>query len=473
MSNHDYSRLKEHCGVFGVYGHPNASELVYLGLFSLQHRGEESAGIAVSNGKNINCFKQMGLVEEVFNEDILKSLEGEIAIGHVRYSTTGSSVLKNAQPFVVTYAKGQVGIAHNGNLVNGKELRKQLERYGSIFQSTMDSEIIVHLMAKPSYGDQIEGLFEAVRQIEGAFSLALLTEDSLIGARDSNGFRPLSLGKLDNAWILSSETCSFDLIGAEYVRDVEPGEIVVINKDGIRSLFPFKNKKDNPSYCIFEHIYFSRPDSIVFGDNVGKVREKLGENLAKECPANADMVIAIPDSGNFAAIGYARESGIPFGIGFTRNHYIGRTFINPVASKREFKVKIKLNPIRDFIQGKRLVVVDDSIVRGNTSKSRVKILRKAGAKEVHLRISCPPHKFPCYYGIDFPAKKELIANNLSLEEIKNFIEVDSLGYLSYEGMMKSVSLPCKKYCTACFSGNYPVLFDNDFSKYSMEINDKE
>jgi len=395
--------IKDECGVFGVYGDNKASELVYLGLFALQHRGEESAGIAVSDGMNIRLHKDMGLVEDVFNEEILQSLHGHLAIGHVRYSTTGASVLKNTQPHVVSYSRGQVGIAHNGNLVNARKLRYELENYGSIFQSTMDSEIIVHLMAKPAYRDKIEGILGAVERIKGAYSIVLLTEDSLMGIRDPHGFRPLSLGKLDNAWIISSETCAFDLIGAEFIRDVEPGEIVIIDKEGLRSLYPFKNENITPSCCIFEHIYFSRPDSIVFGENVAKIREKLGAQLARECPADADLVIAVPDSGNFAAIGYAHESGIPFGIGFTRNHYIGRTFINPLESKREFKVKIKLNPIKDFIQGKRLVVIDDSIVRGNTSRSRVKILRKAGANEVHLRVSCPPHKFPCYYGIDFPS----------------------------------------------------------------------
>jgi len=458
----------DECGVFGVYGDKKAAELVYLGLFALQHRGEESAGIAVSDGKNIKVYKKMGLVEEVFDDDSFTSLNGNIAIGHVRYSTTGSSTIKNAQPFVVSYSRGQVGIAHNGNLVNAKKLRYELENYGSIFQSTMDSEIIVHLMAKPAYRDKMEGILGAVERIRGAYSLVLLTEDTLMGIRDPHGFRPLSIGKLNDAWFISSETCAFDLIGAEFVRDVEPGEIVIIDKNGLRSLYPFKNERIKHSFCIFEHIYFCRPDSICYSKNVAKVRERLGMQLARECPAEADLVIAVPDSGNFAAIGYAHESGIPFGIGFTRNHYIGRTFINPTVAKREFKVKVKLNPIKDFIKGKRLVVIDDSIVRGNTSKSRVKILRKAGAKEIHLRISCPPHKFPCYYGIDFPRKEELIANNLSHEQIKNFIEVDSLGYLSYEGMLKSVSAKSQEYCTACFSGDYSVNFDNDLNKYSLE-----
>ncbi|MFH1385309.1 MAG: amidophosphoribosyltransferase [Candidatus Omnitrophota bacterium] len=461
-------RIKDECGLFGVFGNKDAAELTHVGLFALQHRGEESAGIAVSDGKNISCHKDMGLVGDVFNEKNLKPLKGRVAIGHVRYSTTGSSVLTNAQPHVVSYSKGQVAVAHNGNLVNAKQLREKLEQYGSIFQSTMDSEIIVHLMAKPSYKNKVDSICGAVRQIKGAFSLVLLTENALIGVRDPHGFRPLVLGKRNGAWFLASETCALDLVGAQYVRDVQPGEIVVIDKKGVNSLFPFSNKNGKTSFCIFEHIYFSRPDSRVFGNNVGKVRAKLGMQLARECPADADVVIAVPDSGNFAAIGFAKETDIPFGIGFVRNHYIGRTFISPVESMREFKVKIKINPIADFIKGKRLVVVDDSIVRGNTAKSRVKVLRKAGAKEVHLRISCPPHRFPCHYGIDFPNKEELIANNMSVKEIEKYLGVDSLGYLSWEGMMSSITEKKDRYCTACFNGKYSVKFDNHCTKHSLE-----
>lgn len=462
-------RIKDECGVFGIYGHENVAEMVYLGLFSLQHRGEESAGIAVYDGKSIRYHKEMGLVGDVFDHETLARFHGTHAIGHVRYSTTGGSVLRNAQPFVVNYAKGQVAIAHNGNLTNAKELREHLERHGSIFQSTMDSEIIVHLMAKPDYKDHIEGIAGAATKIKGAYSLVVLTEDSLVGMRDPQGFRPLSIGKVGESFVLSSETCAFDLIGAEFVRDVEPGEMVVINDKGINSIWPFGEKKLKKSHCIFEHIYFSRPDSVVFGENVGSVRERMGIQLAKEAPADADLVIAVPDSGNFCAIGYAKESGIPFGIGFTRNHYIGRTFINPTQSQRDFKVRIKLNPIRDFIKGKRLVVIDDSIVRGNTSRSRVKVLRSAGAKEVHLRISCPPHKHPCYFGIDFPKHDELIANKMSLEEMAEFLECDSVGYLSHEGMLGAVSLPEEDYCTGCFSGKYSIDVNTDaFSKFSLE-----
>jgi amidophosphoribosyltransferase len=467
--NPETDRFEDECGVFGVYGSPKAAELVYLGLFALQHRGEESAGIATSDGKTIQVYKEMGLVGDVFNETILKSLPGSLAIGHVRYSTTGISALKNAQPHVVNYSRGQVAIAHNGNLVNAKELRTELENYGSIFQCTMDSEIFVHLMAKPTHVNHVEGIIGAVKRVEGAYSLVLLTEDSIIGVRDPHGFRPLSIGRKDHVYFLSSETCAFDLVGADFVRDVEPGEIVVINDKGLKSYFPFKNMLKREAYCIFEHIYFSRPDSIVFGENVGLVREKLGIQLAKESPADADLVIAVPDSGNFAALGYAKESGISFGFGFTRNHYIGRTFISPSVEQRDFKVKIKLNPIRDFIKGKRLVVIDDSIVRGNTSKSRVKVLRKAGAKEVHLRISCPPHKWPCFYGIDFPQKNELIANNMTFEAIRDYLEVDSLGYLSHQGMLSCFTDSPKKYCTACFSGEYLVDHDKNFTKSSLEL----
>ncbi len=469
MYDYREDRIKDECGVFGVYGSDKSATLTYLGLFSLQHRGEESAGIAVYDGNLIKHYKAMGLVGDIFDEDILATLNGTSAIGHVRYSTTGASILKNAQPHVVSYLKGQVAIAHNGNLVNAEELRRELEGHGSIFQSTMDSEIIVHLMAKPTYMNNVDGLIGAMKRIRGAYSVVLLTENSLIGARDPHGFRPLSIARLGDAWILSSETCSFDLIGADYLRDVEPGEVVIIDENGIKSIFPFECENIRRSYCIFEHIYFARPDSVVFGDNVGDTRYRLGRKLAKESPADADLVISVPDSGNFAALGYSHESRIPFGFGFTRNHYVGRTFISPMESKRDFNVKIKLNPIRDFIKGKRLVVIDDSIVRGNTSKSRVKVLRKAGAKEVHLRISCPPHKWPCFYGIDFPSKEELIANRMNIEKIRDFLEVDTLGYLSVDGMMSVFNGGRENYCVACFTGNYSVsISENHGGKMALE-----
>lgn len=460
--------IKEYCGVFGIFNHPKAAALTYLGLFALQHRGEEAAGICTSDGENLNLYKNVGLVGEVFDEDILARLKGNSAIGHTRYSTTGSSNLTNAQPYRVSYSRGQVAIAHNGNLVNAQILRDELEAYGSIFGSTMDSEILVHLMAKPSYRTREEAVLESVQRVEGAYSIVLLTETQLFGIRDPRGFRPLALGRLGDSYVLASETCAFDLIEAEFVREVEPGEVVVIDEHGLKSYFPFKDSGIQPAHCIFEHVYFARPDSIVFGDNVGIVREQLGRHLAKEQPASADIVIPVPDSGNFAAIGYAKESGIPLAHGFTRNHYVGRTFINPSQAVRSLRVKIKLNPIRRMIEGRRVVVVDDSIVRGNTAKNRVKLLRKAGAKEVHMRISCPPHISPCYYGIDFPSKEELIACNNSMEEIKKFLDVDSIGYLSVEGMLSATSRERQSFCTACFTGKYPTKLFDEQNKFKLE-----
>src|SRR3989338_7547817 len=403
--------IKESCGVFGVFNHPQAAQVTYLGLFALQHRGEEAAGICTSDGENLHLYKNKGLVGEVFTEDILAKLPGTSAIGHTRYSTTGSSNIINAQPYKVDYSRGQVAVAHNGNLVNAHILRAELEAYGSIFGSTMDSEIFVHLMAKPNYRNISEAIVGSVKRVEGAYSMTLLTEGELVGIRDPYGFRPLCLGKIGEAYVIASEACAFDLIDAQFVREIEPGEVVIIDRKGLKSYRPFQGRPRKWAQCIFEHVYFSRPDSKVFGENVGLVRERLGKILAQEQPADADIVVPIPDSGNFAAMGYSKQSGIPLAHGFTRNHYIGRTFINPVKEMRSFKVKIKLNPIPEIVGGKRVVVVDDSIVRGNTSKSRVKLLRRAGAKEVHLRISCPPHISPCYYGIDFPSKKELIAAN--------------------------------------------------------------
>lgn len=462
-------KLKDECGVFGVFGHERASELTYLGLFSLQHRGEESAGIVASKEGKMSEIKAMGLVGDVFNEDVLKKLPGDAAIGHVRYSTSGTSNIKNAQPILVDYSRGQVAVAHNGNLTNAMILRDELEAHGSIFSSTVDSEVFIHLMAHPKYRNQNDGIVGAVKRAQGAYSLVVLTNDALLGVRDRHGFRPLCIGKLGSATILSSESCALDLIGAKYVREVEPGEVVIITKNGIKSEFPFKKEKNLLSHCIFEHVYFSRPDSTVFGESVALVRERLGAELAKLHPVEADMVIPVPDSGNFAAIGYAREAGIPLRSGFTRNHYIGRTFIGPVSGKREFKVKIKLNPVREVLKGKRVVVVDDSIVRGNTSKSRVKTIREAGAKEVHLRISCPPHISPCYYGIDFPDKKELIAANHSIEEIRKFMDVDSLGYLTIDTLLSGVtSCPKENYCVSCFSDKHPLAPKGGFGKFALE-----
>jgi len=449
ISNH----LKEECGIFGILGHEDAARITFLGLYALQHRGQESAGIVVSDGKRVAGFRGMGLVSEVFNEENLKSLPGQTAIGHIRYSTTGASVLKNAQPFQVEYSRGSLAIAHNGNLVNTAELRSQLEKAGSIFQTTMDSEIIVHLLAR-SQGTAFEdALVESLLQLKGAYSLLLLTQDQMIGLRDPHGFRPLCLGKLDGAYVFSSETCALDLIQAEYIREVEPGEIIIIDKKGARSLKPFPPAK--PSLCIFEFIYFARPDSRVFGESVYLSRKQLGRELAIEKPVECDLVIPMPDSGNCAALGFAETSGIPLEMGIIRNHYVGRTFIQPSQTSRDLSVKVKLNPVKEVIRDKRIVVIEDSIVRGTTSKVRMKNLREAGVKEVHMRVSCPPHRYPCYYGIDFPTREELIASSHSVEEIGKFIGLDSLGYLSLDRMIKAMPFPKDQFCLSCFDGNYP------------------
>ena len=382
--------VKHYCGLFGVYGHRDAARLTYLGLYSLQHRGEEAAGIVTYDGKTMHTHKGMGLVSEVFNETTLHQLPGRMAVGHTRYSTTGSSTLKNSQPLVVTYAKGSIGVAHNGNLVNAYELRQQLEANGSIFQTTVDSEIILHLLARATNKNFEDDLVECLRLLKGAFSLLFLTERELIGCRDPNGFRPLCIGRLNRTYVLASETCALDIIGARFLREVEPGEAVVIGSSGLRSLRPFKDLPVQHSHCLFEHVYFARPDSIVFGQSVQNVRVRLGRQVAREFPVDADFVMPIPDSGNFAALGYSLESKIPFTLGMTRNHYVGRTFIQPAQEIRDLKVRVKFNPIRELIKGKRLVIVDDSIVRGTTTRARVKSLREAGAAEIHLRVSCPP-----------------------------------------------------------------------------------
>ncbi len=459
-------RVKESCGLFGVYGHKEASRLTFLGLYALQHRGEESAGISSFDGNSIYSHKGMGLVSEVFDEEKVSRLKGHVAIGHVRYSTTGSTTLKNAQPVVVDYSRGTVAIGHNGNLVNGARLRDELEARGSIFQTTLDSEIIIHLLAKPEHKNFEESLVYALRQIKGAFSLVILKEDELIGVRDPHGWRPLCLGKLDGAYILASETTALDLIEAEFVREIEPGEILFISKKGLRSIKPFGESK-RISHCIFEHIYFARPDSYIFGESVHMVRQNLGHRLAKEHSVDADLVIPIPDSGTPAALGLSHESGIPLEMGIIRNHYIGRTFIQPLQHIRDFGVKVKLNPIKKLLEDKRIIVVDDSIVRGTTSKARIRKLYDAGAKEVHMRISCPPIKYPCFYGIDFPTRKELIAATHSIEEIRKFLGVTTLGYLSIEGMLSCVSCP-RHYCTACFTGDYPVPFGGEADKFATE-----
>ena len=447
-------RLREECGVFGIFGHEDAARIAYLGLYALQHRGQESAGIVVSDGKQLTGSRGMGLVYEIFNEETLQELTGPTAIGHIRYSTTGSSVLKNAQPFQVDYSRGSLAVAHNGNLVNTSELRSRLEKAGSIFQSTMDSEIIVHLVAKSQAANFEDALIESLLQLKGSYSLLLLTQDQMIAVRDPHGFRPLCLGKLDGSYVFASETCALDLIEAEYIRDVEPGEIVIIDNKGLHSLKPLP--PTTPSLCIFEFIYFARPDSHVFGESVYQARKCLGRELALEQPVKCDLVIPMPDSGNCAALGFAEVSGIPLEMGIIRNHYVGRTFIQPSQTSRDLGVKVKLNPVREVIKDKRIVVIEDSIVRGTTSKIRMKNLREAGAKEVHMRVSCPPHRYPCYYGIDFPTREELIASSHSTEEICRFIGLDTLGYLSLDGMIKAMPFPKEDFCLSCFDGRYPV-----------------
>jgi amidophosphoribosyltransferase len=461
------SRPREACGIFAIYGHPDAVRLTYLGLYALQHRGQESAGIVSSDRQLMMVQKGMGLVGDVFNPAMLSSLRGDIALGHVRYSTAGSSVLKNAQPLMVDYARGTIAIAHNGNLSNARQLRQQLEAKGSIFQTTSDSEIILHIMAGLDVRKEKDAVLRMLQEIKGAYCLGLMTRDEIIGIRDPNGFRPLSLGKLDGAYVLASETCALDLINATFVREIEPGEVVIINSSGLESLFPFGKSRPH-SFCVFEHIYFARPDSFIFGSNVHEARKKLGAQLAREYPVDADLVIAIPDCGVSAAIGYAEESGIPFDMGVTRNHYIGRTFLQPRQAIRDFGVKVKLNPVKEVIRGKRLVVVEDSIVRGTTTVLRMASLREAGAKEIHLRISCPPHRFPCFYGIDFATKKELIAANKSVEEITRFLNIDSLGYVSKEGMLSALGDTEGEFCKACFDGEYPVPVELGVDKYITE-----
>ena len=458
---------KHYCGVFGVHGHPNAAELTYYGLYALQHRGQESAGIVTSDGKEFRTHKGMGLVSQVFNGGILHDLVGNIAIGHTRYSTTGSSHLRNAQPLTVDCARGQIAIAHNGNLTNASQLRDELEAKGSIFQTSVDSEIILHLMAQPSLNGHRNNLIETVRRIEGAYSLVIMTEQELIGVRDPFGFRPLCLGRLGDAWVLSSETCALDLIHAKFVRDVEPGEIVVINRDGVSSVQAFPEQQRR-AFCIFEYIYFARPDSTLAGRNVYKVRVELGRQLAREFPIEADVVVPVPDSGNCAALGYSLESGIPFEMAFVRNHYVGRSFLQPSQLIRDFDVRVKLNLIEDLVKDKRVIVVDDSIVRGTTCKARVNNLKEAGAKEVHVLVSCPPHMHPCVYGIDFPDRSKLMAANYPVEEIRKYINADSLHYLSQEGMVKATGLPANSFCMACYDGNYPVPFDPAVNKHTIE-----
>jgi len=459
---------RDACGVFAVYGHEEAARLTFFGLFALQHRGQESAGIAVADGCEIRARKGMGLVSEVFQEENLKKLPGSMAIGHVRYSTTGSSVISNAQPFLVHHADEYYALAHNGNLVNAQALRSALEDKGSIFQSTMDSEVIIHLMAPHLKNRFEDALINALSQIQGAYSVVMLTKNKVIATRDPRAFRPLSLGRLNHhGWVIASETCAFDLIGAQYLRDIEPGEIVMIDESGLRSLSPFPAMK--PCHCIFEMIYFARPDSQVFGENVYLCRKRLGHRLAKEFQPEVDLVMPFPDSGNYAALGYAEESGIPFEMGMIRNHYVGRTFIQPTQIMRDFGVRVKLNPVRPLLKGKRVLIVEDSIIRGTTSRNRVRNLRENGAKEIHMAVSCPPTRFPCPYGIDFSSKGELIASREgSVDAIARFLGLESLHYLSLEGMVAATGMPADQFCLSCYTGNYPIAPPENLEKLCFE-----
>jgi amidophosphoribosyltransferase len=458
---------KHYCGIFGVFNHPNAAELTYYGLYALQHRGQESAGIVTCDGRQFRVHRGMGLVPQVFTPPLLHDLVGSSAVGHTRYSTTGSSHLRNAQPLTVDCGRGQIAIAHNGNLTNAAALREELESKGSIFQTTVDSEIILHLMAQPTLGRVDNNLVQTLRRIEGAFSLVIMTEQEVIGARDPHGFRPLSIGQVDGAWVLASETCAFDLIQARFVRDVEPGEIVIINKDGLRSVQAFPEHARR-AFCIFEYVYFARPDSTIDQQNVYRVRVEMGRQLARENPIQADVVIPVPDSGNCAALGYSLESGIPFEMAFVRNHYVGRSFLHPTQLIRDFAVRVKLNLITELVRGKRVIIVDDSIVRGTTSKTRVHNLKEAGATEVHVLVSCPPHMHPCVYGIDFPDRSKLMAANHTLDEIRRYLKADSLAYLSQEGMVAATGKPRGSFCLACYDGKYPVPFDPLVDKHIIE-----
>src|SRR5215218_6026937 len=434
-------KFKEECGIFGVFGHSEASTLTQLGLFALQHRGQEACGIVSSDGTDLHQFRSQGLVADVLSEDVLRKLTGSSAIGHTRYSTTGKNTIKEVQPFSVTCQHGDIAICHNGNLPFAETKRRELEKDGAIFSSTSDTETILHSIARTPAKDAVEAIGKVLKDTEGAYSLLFLTPTSLVAVRDARGFRPLVVGKLEDAWCVASETCAFDLIDAEYVREVEPGEMIFIDESGLRSLKPFEPKPR--SVCAFEHVYFSRPDSTIFGRSVNESRHKMGKQLAIEQPVEADMVVPVPDSGVSAAIGFAAESGINFRQAIIRNHYVGRTFIEPSQSIRSFGVRLKLNPIKDLISGRRVVLVDDSIVRGTTSKKIVQMVREAGAKEVHMRISCPPTVSPCYYGVDTPRKADLIAAQMSVDEVRKYIEADSLGYLSLKGMLEAIGLEPK------------------------------
>ncbi len=454
-----FDKFHDECGVVAIYGHPEASKLAYLGLYALQHRGQESAGISTSDGNQIHTRKEMGLVADIFTQPVLNELPGSLAIGHTRYSTSGDTALLNAQPFAVNCNKGRIAVAHNGNITNAQYLRKELERHGAIFQATSDTEVVLHLIAHSAERTLAGALRDALLQIEGSFSLVLLAEDRVIVARDPHGFRPLAMGQMELSggkmcYAFASETCAFDLIDAVYMGEVHPGEMVIVGPEGVtRERFAPEQQR---AHCAFEHVYFARPDSMVFGRSVEESREALGVMLAREAPADADIVVPVPDSGVAAALGYAGESGLPYRQALIRNHYVGRTFIEPSQAIRDFGVKLKLNPVRHLLEGKRVVLVDDSIVRGTTSRKIVRMVRQAGAREVHLRISCPPTISPCFYGVDTPTRKELIAANNSVEEIRKFVEADSLSFLSLGSLRRSVGDTDANYCYACYTGDYPT-----------------
>ena len=463
------AKPREACGIFGICGHSDAATLTYFGLYALQHRGQESAGIAVASNYNIQAYKNMGLVSDVFNGEILARLTGDCAIGHVRYSTTGSSNIMNAQPFLVRHRKKAYAVAHNGNIVNAHLLKEELEQSGSIFQTTMDTEIFLHLFVK-NLALGFEGaLVETVGKLQGAFSMVMMTSrGEVIGFKDPFGWRPLCLGRLNGNYVLASESCALDLVEAEFVRELAPGEIVIIGADGIKSIqTPAAGRS---AFCIFEYIYFARPDSTINGKNVYQVRKSHGRRLAQEAPVEADLVMPFPDSGTYAALGYSKESGIPFEIGMIRNHYVGRTFIQPTQSMRDFGVRVKLNPVKELLKGKDIIIIEDSIIRGTTARTRVKALREMGVKRVHMRVAGPPHRFPCHYGIDFSTKGELIAASKSVEELKSYLGLDSLHYLSIPGLLESTGVddPEMKFCKACFDGCYPVTFDDALSKDCLE-----
>jgi amidophosphoribosyltransferase len=465
---------KHYCGVFGVFGHPNAAELAYFGLYALQHRGQESAGIVTCHEGKFYKHHGMGLVPQIFNDPkVLHDLVGNMAVGHTRYSTTGSSHLRNAQPLTVDCARGQIAVAHNGNLTNAAQLRDELEQRGLVFQTTVDSEIIIMMLAQPQVNGTTDSLVQTIRRIEGAYSLVIMTEKELIGARDPHGFRPLSIGRTESgAYILSSETTAFDLIHAQFIRDVAPGEIVIINEKGVTSIQAFPEHKKQ-AFCIFEYVYFARPDSVINHHTVYDVRKEMGRQLAREHKIQADLVVPVPDSGVCAAMGYAEEAGIPYEMAFIRNHYVGRSFLQPTQLIRDFNVRVKLNLIESLVKGKRVVIVDDSIVRGTTCRSRVKTLKDAGAKEVHVAVSCPPHQFPCVYGIDFPDRSKLMAANNTVDEIRKYLNADSLHYLSQEGMVKATGQPKENFCMACYDGKYPVPYDPLLDKHIIERRRKQ